>query len=673
VGKENQLPEIVKISREKTIPLSFAQQQLWLLDQVAGESPHYNEFSVLKIEGSLIFSALQQSLTELVKRHEILRTIFLKWNGSPVQKIMPASTILLPVVNLQGLSALVKETEVCHLSTREAQQPFDLAKGPLCRFTLLQLDAESYILFITIHHIIHDGWSSGILIKEMGILYDAFAKGLVSPLPELPIQYADFAYWQRQWLNEDALKIQLAYWQQQLADIPTLLELPLDKPRTTVQTFQGDQQTIDIESKVLEKLKTLSQQSGTSLFMLFLATFVTLLYRYSGQEDIVVGSPIANRNHPALEPLIGYFVNILVLRTKLSGNLSFIDLLTQVKQMTLDAYAHQDMPFEQLVEVLKPERNLSYNPLFQVAFVFQNIRGYNDIQWSNNLDIQLLEREDIPARFDLTLYIEERQDGLSSRIEYNTDLFQKDTIIRMVGHFQTLLVSIVTNPTQSITELSILTEAEQHQLIEWNNTTKDYPKDKTIVDFFEQQVENTPNNVAVIFEEQSLSYQRLNQQANQLAHALIALGVQSNTLVGICVERSLEMVVGLLGILKAGGAYVPLDPDYPQERLRFMLEDSSVRVLLSQNHLLNKLPAVSTAKVICLDNEWEQIVSHHPGQNPARQSGTEDLAYMIYTSGSTGRPKGAMNLHQGICNRLLWMQDTYQLTITDNVLQKNPF
>ena len=660
-NKKHQLPEIVPVSRDKDIPLSFAQQQLWLVDQIEGGSPHYNEFMALEIKDFFNIIALEQALTEIVKRHEIFRTIFQKKNELPIQIILPSVPVSLPVINLQGLPIAELDAAVHNLSAKEEQQPFDLAKGPLFRFKLLQLDRESYILFITIHHIIFDGWSSGILIKEMATLYEAFAKGLPSPLLPLSIQYADFADWQRQWLSKDVVQLQLKYWQQQLANIPPLLELATDKPRPQVQTFQGKIQSFNIRPEILECTQKLSQQSRTSLFMVMFATFVTLLYRYSGQEDIVVGSPIANRNHPALESLIGYFVNMLALRTKLSNTLSFTDLLAQVKETVLNAYANQSIPFEQLVENLNPERSLSYHPLFQIVFAFQNLPGDADIQWS------LIETHSkVAARFDLIVEMVESPGNLTCYLRYNTDLFEPDTINRLIGHYQTLLDAVATNANRSISELPLLTEAEKQQLLALNQNQTDYPKDITIIDLFQTQVEKTPDNIAVVFGNQQLNYKDLNKKANQLAHYLMNLGIGAETFVGICVERSLEMVIGLLGIFKAGGVYVPLDPDYPQERLQFILKDSSVAVLLIQSHLLEKQE--NGVKIVCLDREWEQIATY-PDDNPIRQSSPEDLAYVIYTSGSTGVPKGVMIEHTAITQHIYNIIIRYQIESRDKVLQ----
>jgi amino acid adenylation domain-containing protein len=668
------VPPIPVIERAENLPLSFAQQRLWFLNQLeGGRSATYNMPAAVRLLGALHFTALEQSLTEMVQRHETLRTTFPRVeDGSPIQNIhqLEGFSYQLSVTDLQSLAAEEQATEAQRLTSEEAQRPFDLAEGPLFRTTLLRVGPQEHVLLLTMHHIISDGWSIGVFVRDFVSLYKAFSQGGFYPLMPLPIQYADFAHWQRQWLTGEVLETQINYWQQQLAGSPALLELPTDHPRPAIQTFRGSIQLFEINQELTKELKQIGHKDGATLFMTLLSAFVILLYRYSGQEDIVVGSPIANRNRSEVESLIGLFVNTLVLRTHLSGNKNFIDLLNQVRKVSLEAYAHQDIPLEQLLEALQPERNLSHSPLFQVMFVLQNAPR-EQLELSG-LSLSVLDRESVTAKFDLTLFLEETEQGLKGSLEYNTDLFNADTIDRMAGHFQILLAGIVANSTQSIAELPLLTKAEQHQLlIEWNDTTVAYPDDLCIHQLFEAQVENTPDAVAVVFEEQQLTYQELNVRANQLAHHLQTLGVKPEVLVGICVERSLEMVIGLLGILKAGGAYLPLDPAYPLVRLAFMLEDAKVSVLLTQLSLKEKLPS-HQASMVCLDSDW-RMISRLVSENLDSSVQSENLAYVIYTSGSTGKPKGAMNTHHGICNRLLWMQDAYQLTAADSVLQKTPF
>jgi amino acid adenylation domain-containing protein len=668
--KKEQTSSIVPVKRKQTIPLSFAQQRLWFLDQLEGGSSHYNEFGALRIEGQVDISVLQKSLTEMIKRHEILRTIFPLVNGSPVQTIMPSpSNVKLPMIDLQALSAQEQSKEVQRLAFEESQHAFDLAKGPLIRFTLLRLGAESHVFFLNLHHIICDNWSGNIFNREMLALYQAYSTGAPYPLPALPLQYADFAHWQHQWLKEEALEKQLQYWQLKLADAPALLKLPTDKPRPAVQTFKGQHQHFQLSPELTQSLKRQAQKTGTTLFMMLLAAFVTLLYRYSGQEDVVIGTPVANRHRRELEEMIGLFINTLVLRIDLSAHPTVQALLARVRQMTLEAYAHQELPFERLVETLQPERNLSHTPLFQVMFGLHNAPVTNQ-EWSG-LTFRPLEVENHTAKFDMTLLMKETDSGLTGIWEYNTDLFEAATIKRMIGHFKTLIESMLSHPEKPIAELQLLTQSEQQQiLVEWNNTVTPYPQDKCLHQLFEAQVERTPNAIALIFENQQLTYQALNQRANQLAHHLQTLGIKPEELLGIYIERSVEMVIGLLGILKAGGAYIPIEPSYPQERVAFMLEDAGVSVLLTQSGLGEHHFKIT--QLVFLDRDWA-IISQASDSNPVTAVQPDNLAYVIYTSGSTGQPKGAMNTHLAICNRLLWMQDAYRLTAQDRVLQKTPF
>lgn len=630
-------------------PLSFAQQRLWFLDRFEPENPFYNQSAAMRMIGVLNLATLERSFNEIVRRHEVFRTTFTLVEGQPAQVIAPNLTLTLPVVDLQELPDA--EGEVLRLSTEEAQRSFNLAEGPLLRCTLLRLEETEHVLLCTMHHIISDAWSKGILIRELATLYKAFASGNSSSLPELPIQYADFAVWQRQWLSEGILRNQLHYWQQQLQDVPDLLQLPTDHPRPNIQTYRGATQSFSLNTELTKKLKTLSRKSGTTSFMTLLAAFATLLYRYSSQEDILIGSPIANRNRREIESLMGFFLNTLVLRTRFENNLSFESLLAQVRKTTLKAYENQDAPFEQVIEILQPQRSLSHSPLFQVMFILHNA-PMGEIELPG-VTLTQSEQESTTAKFDLTLSITETAQGLVGAWEYNTDLFNGSTIQRMTAHFQNLLSAVVENPQLSVAELPLLSEAERHQLlVQWNDTESKYPSDKCIHQLFEEQVEKTPDAVAVVFEKEQLTYQQLNQRANQLAHHLQSLGVKAEVLVGICVERSLEMVVGLLGILKAGGAYVPLDPNYPRERLSYILADSGVEVLLTQSSLLESLPE-HQAQVVSLDTAWGAIEQHSQESLDAGVS-SDNLAYVIYTSGSTGQPKGIAMNHAPLVNLILW-------------------
>jgi surfactin family lipopeptide synthetase A len=638
-----QAPPIQLVSRNQNLPLSWNQQRLWFLAQLEPNSPVYNEPFTIRFPGAIDVDALSKALNEIIKRHESLRERFITIDGQPVQVIDPPSTFNLAVVDLRQFPQDQREAEALRLATRESKQLFDLTSGPLLRATLIQLADEDYRLFMTVHHIVIDGVSIySVFLPELAALYEAFSTGKPSPLAELPIQYADFTLWQRQWLAGEILESQLDYWKQQLrGDLP-VLQLPYDRPRPAVQTFRGARQCLTLSKDLTASLKTLSQQEGVTLFMTLLAAFKTLLYRYTEQEDIVVGTVSAGRNRPEIEGLIGFFLNTLVLRTDMSGSPSFRQLLGRVREITLGAYAHEDLPFEKLIQTLQPDRNLSHNPLFQVAFVLEPPMPSLNCGWTmSQLDIQT-----DTAKLDLTLELDERPEGIIGRFEYNTDLFEASTISRMIGNFQTLLEGIVADPDKRLWELPLLTVAQQQQLVALNNTKADYPLEACIHQLFEAQVERTPDAVAVVFENEQLTYRELNRRANQLAHHLQKLGVQPEMLVGICVERSLEMVVGLLGILKAGGAYLPLDPSYPQERLAFMLEDAQVSVLLTQQKLLAGLPEYKGHR-FCLDTEWE-VLAQESEEKPVSNVTTDNLAYTIYTSGSTGKPKGVLVTHQNL-------------------------
>jgi len=620
----------------------------------------------MRLKGSLNISALEQSLNEIVRRHEALRTSFVMREGKPVQVIAPSMSIPLLVVDIREWQEAEQEIQLQKIINEETHRAFDLTRGALLRTKLIQLSAEEHVFVLTMHHIISDGWSIGILFKELAILYKRYSTGEFLPLPDLPIQYADFASWQRQSLQEEALDTQLNYWKKQLSGELTVLQLPTDWPRPAVQKFRGQRQPLFLPKTLADKLNNFCQQEGVTLFMTLLTAFKVLLYRYTRQEDILVGSPIANRNLAEIENLIGFFVNTLVLRTDLSGNPSFRQLLHRVREVALGAYTHQDLPFEKLVAELQPERYLTHNPLFQTMFALQNFPS--PVLELPGLDSTPLPIDTQTAKFDLALELFERPEGLTGWCEYNTDLFTPDTITRMIGHFRVLLEGAVTNPDQRISHLPLLTGVEQHQLfVEWNASTTDYSYDKCIHQLFEAQVERTPDNIAVVFEDQQLSYRELNQRANQLAHYLRLLGVKPEVLVGICVERSLAMVVGILGILKAGGAYVPLDPTYPHERLSLMLEDAQTPVLLMQQSLSGKLPK-HHAQVVFLDAQ-QQHIALHSQENPVTGVTAENVAYVIYTSGSTGKPKGVVMPHLALSNLILWQTNNSTLPSEARTMQ----
>ena len=624
-------------------PASFGQQQLWLLDRLLGGRAVYNVPAVVRVVGALDIDALQGALHEVVGRHEVLRTRFEVEDAMPVQVIASEVAFKLELEDLSALPAREGEAEARRRAQEEAAQPFDLEHGPLLRARLLRLGESEHWLLLTLHHIVTDGWSSGVMRRELSVLYEAFHEGRPARLPELPVQYADYAVWQREWLQGDALAEQLSYWKQALADLP-VLDLPTDRPPPAVASYRGGRLAFELGEDLTRGLKELNRREGTTLFMTLLAAFQVLLYRYSGQEDVAVGVPVAGRRRPELEGLIGYFVNMLVLRGDMSGQPSFKEYLARVRTQALAAYAHQDMPFAKLVEELAPKRSLSRNPLFQVSFVVQNTPS-EALQLAG-LEVQVIKGiHGETAKFDLDFSVTEEQEKIRIAIEYATDLFDASTIERMAGHWRVLLEGIVADPAQRISHLPLLTEAEQQQLrAQWNATA--YSRDTCVHQLFEEQVRRTPQATALVFEEQRLTYAELNARANQLAHHLRTLGVGPEVLVAIAMERSLELIVGLLGILKAGGAYVPLDSSYPAERLAFMLSDTQAPVLLTQQRLLGHLPA-HAGQTLCLDRDWASI-AEHPESNPIPSSTADNLAYVIYTSGSTGLPKGTLVTHRNV-------------------------
>ncbi len=660
---------IPPVSRQELLPLSFGQQRLWFLNQLEqGRTASYNMPPiVVKMAGPLQVKALEQSVNHLLQRHEILRTSFQFQAGQPVQVISPQMTLELPIVSLADLPESQRDEDIQRLTRAQAETLFDLTQPPLFRLLLVKLSELEHVLILTLHHIISDAWSLGILVRELSILYNVFATGgQTSPLPPLAIQYADFAVWQRQKLSGEFLDKLLHYWKQQLAGIPALLELPTDYPRRSVQRYRGKTEYLYVSAEVTQRLQQLSQQSGVTLFMTLVAIFTTLLHRYTGQSDIVIGTPIANRIHSQTEPLIGLFINTLVLRINFEGNPSFNELLQRVKQVALNAYAHQDLPFEKLVVELQPARNLSHTPLFQVWFGLQNT-AVEEIKLAD-LTLTPLPTENLNAVFDLILVMEETVHGLEAKFRYNTDLFEEVTIKRLIGHYQLLLEGSLTQPTQPIHALPLLTATEVEQFRKWNRTEVDYSTTESIQQWVEAQVEKAPNAVAVVFENQTLTYRELNQKANQLANYLRSLGVVPDTLVGLCLERSMEMVIGLLGILKAGGAYVPLDPTYPEARLEFMLEDSQVPILLTQSHqklsFLKKLSVSANLTVFCLDTGNETL-STFSQDNPVPVVTPSNLAYVIYTSGSTGKPKGALITHDNVTRLFAATQPWYHFNNQD--------
>jgi amino acid adenylation domain-containing protein len=657
---------LLPISRPSEIPLSFVQSGLWFLDRINPNSDFYSIPHALRLNGQLNVAALEQSINAIIHRHEALRTNFVSVAEQPIQVIAPTLEWKLKIIDLSSLPENQREAEAQRLAIEAARQPFDLERETLLRGLLLQLDETDSILLLTVHHIVFDGWSVGVFERELTELYRAFDTGTTSNLPALLIQPADLVLWQQQESQRRMLESQLAYWQQQLKEIPTLLELPTDNPRPAVQTFQGATQSFVLSPELYSGLSSYSQQQGVTLFMTLLTAFQILLCRYTGTDDIFVGTPVANRNRQELEQLIGFFVNTIVLRTDLSGNPTFAELLERVREVALQAYAHPDLPFEQLVTALQPERSLSHSPLVQVMFAVEE-QSRSNLALSG-LEVSTITLENHSAKFDLTLTIENTEQEAIVHWEYNTDLFEAETIARISTHFQMLLQGIVNNPQQQISDLPLLTEAENHQfLFEWNQTQTDYPQDKCIHQLFEEQVERHPDAIAVLFEDEQLTYRELNNKANKLARYLQDLGVQSETLVGICVERSLEMITGVLGILKSGGAYVPLDPAYPQERLDFIIEDANLSIVVTKSPLIDRL-SNHQIRPVALDREWSKI-AQQGGENLTRNVKSDNVAYVIYTSGSTGKPKGVLIEHKSLLNYTCAAIAKYDINENDLILQ----
>ena len=652
------------------VPLSFCQQQIWLHEQLAGEIPFYNETITIYRQGPLDAAVLERCFIEIIRRHEIWRTTFETPGGEPVQIVHPTpNKFCFPIVDLRNASEEGREAEAKRLATEDARRPFDLKGGPLLRVFVVHMAEEQYRLYLTFHQIIFDAITAyRVFLPELTKLYEAFSLGKPSPLPETRIQYGDFSYWQRREFSKKFDSEHVAHWQRQLSGELPVLQWPTERPRPSIETHRGAIHRFTFPRDLIRDLRELSQREGTSLYMVLLAGFVAVLHRYTAQEDIILASLTAGRKQTELESLLGYFVNPLALRINVSGNPTFRELQSRVRSVVLDALAHEEVPFGEILRQIQFKQDPSRNPIFQIIFSQQPRLADIPPGWS-------LVTEEISnggSKVDLVIVVDDRGEEISGPITYNPDLFQESTITRMVGHWETLLKAVCVNIDQPVARLPILTEAERNQILfEWNATHADYPNNICLHELIETQAEQTPDAEAVIYNEQRLTYRQLNARANQLAHRLRELGAGPEVLIGICMERSIEMVVALLGVLKAGAAYLPLDPEYPKERLRIILDDSRPIVLLTQQRLLTQLPPCDL-KVIALDSEWNQIASQS-SSNPTRLAGPDNVAYAIYTSGSTGRPKGVLNIHRGIVNRLIWMQDAYSLTPDDRVLQKTPY
>jgi amino acid adenylation domain-containing protein len=651
---------------ENTFPISVMQQGIWFLEQLKPHNPAYVIPAAVRIRGRLETPVLADAMNEVVRRHEVLRTVFEPRDGKPTQIVRPRLVLDIPETDLRGRP----QDEVDRAVSETFTEPFDLATGPLLRWRLLRTGADEYVLALAMHHLVSDGWSMKILLSELSTLYAAFTAGRPSPLPELTIQYGDFAAWQQQWLRRESLEDALAHWRRHLAGAPAVLGLATDRPRPAVQGFNGASHPFALPEPVMRALTAVGKERGATTYMALLAVFHVLLHRYSNQDDVVVGVPMANRGRAEVEPLIGFFVNTLPVRADLSGNPDFLTVVERVRDACLGAYTHERVPFEKVVEDLKPARDLSRPPIFQVGLSYQS-------DPLPTLAVAGVEFTRLPvpiqgARFDLELQFFEEAGGLTGWFEYDRDLFDAPTVARMAEHFGRLVESVVAEPDAPVDELPMLGDEEFRQVMAWSRgPEQEWPEHGLVHECFERRARLDPTAQAVRFEGRSLTYGELNRLANQLARRLRRLGVGRDVLVAVAMERSLELVVGLLAVLKAGGAYVPLDPGYPQARLEYMLQDAEPPVVLTQRHVLERLPAVK-GEALCLE-ELADALAEEPADDLDIAVNGEDRAYVIHTSGSTGEPKGVMNRHAGIRNRLLWMQDRYGLGPGDRVLQKTPF
>jgi len=653
--------------RDKALPLSFAQQRLWFLNQLDANSAVYNLAVALRLHGALDLKALQRTLSHIIERHESLRTTFSANEGDPVQIISAHGPVLPQIFELDDqLTPAERDEKIRQLVQDDVRQPFNLSLGPLIRATLFSANEHEHELVITMHHVVGDAWSVEVLLHELNVLYNDFAAGRESSLQPLPVQYADFAHWQRSWMQGDVLEKQMSFWRQRFSGNLPVIELPLDRPRPPVQTFHGALETFAISTDLQRQLRRLSREEGTTLFMTMFATFLVLLNRYSLQKDVIVGTPVAGRNRIETESLIGFFVNTLPMRFDLSGKPTFREILRQVREVVLETDSHQDVPFEKLVEELQPERDLSRTPLYQVVFMLQNA-ALPEMDLAGVKAVPRLA-ETGAAKFDLVMALQDEPDSLSGVLEYNSDLFVPSTINRMLEHYQSVLERVVESPDQKLSELTVLSADERQQLVvDWNDTAIDFPLNQTVHSVFEAQVHQSPENVAVVSSGKSLTYLELNSRANQLARYLRQQGVGPDTLVGILMDRSVEMITALVAVLKAGGAYVPIDPQYPQERLSFVIQDAALKVVLTQQSLLEKVPARS-APTLCVDSDWSQVAGFDPA-NFVNETRPQNLAYVIYTSGSTGQPKGVEVEHRSLMNLCCWHQTTYSVVPSDRATQ----
>lgn len=677
VGTTPRINKIQRRAKTDFTPLSFAQQRLWVLHQLDPTNPAYIMPDAVRLQGPLDLSALQQGFEEIVRRHDVLRTTFRMTERGPEQLVAAEQAISqfldFEFIDFSELSGSEAEEAARSLATKEAVTGFDLSQGPTLRIKVIRIKPEDHLILFTMHHIASDMWSLNVFAREIATFYDAFIEGKPSPLPDLPIQYADFAIWQHELLQGETYEKQLSYWKEHLKGSPVLLELPTDRPRPGIQSFRGASQPFVLSKDLTRPLLDLIRQEDVTLFMALLAVFYILLHRYTGQKDIVLGTPMAGRNQSETEGLIGFFINTLALRTQLSGDLTFRQLLKRVREIVLGGSEHQDFPFEKLVEELQPERSLSYSPIFQVMFALQSVRG-------EGLELPGLKLVPVPtdvvvAKFDLTLFMAESGGEIDASFEYNTDLFDRSTIDRMICHFERLLQGMVASPDQRIQDLPFLSSAEeQQQILEWNKTAHPYPSTSCLHHLFEEHVWRTPQATALRCGPVSLSYTELNQRADEFAHYMVSSGLTTESLVAVCLPRSAEMVISLLAVLKAGGAYLPLDLSSPPRRLQTILNEAQPRLLITVSKWRERLPVGTETTVLCVDGEWN---NHEWSQDPVAvvngpSVSADNLAYVIYTSGSTGQPKGVMITHRGLVNYLSWCKGAYPLNEGNGAVVHSP-
>lgn len=668
--ENHSIPKLQRNDGINDFPLSFVQQRLWFLSQFEKEAATYNGALAIRLKGELNIPVLQKSLDFFIDRHEVLRTVYTVINDQPVQRILPSVKVPLSIEDLTHYEHAEQEEMVRSITVEEEKKYIDMENGPLVRFKLLKLTDSEFVFIFALHHILYDGWSVGIFRKELTEIYNSFLEGKMPDLLELKIQYADFALWQRKKLEGDLFNKQMNYWKKKLGGCVSLLELPAPRPRPRIHTHRGDLIEYSINSVLSESLKELSSINGCTLFMTLLAAFKVLLFRYSNQEDIIIGTPIANRNHSDLENIFGCFVNKLAIRTIVNGNPKFTELMEKVKTSTLEAYDNQDLPFEKIVDELNVTPDISHTPIYQVNFYLDKEEKYN--KPLTNLLQEDLNIEANSAKFDLFVLITDTAEGLKIKFNYYSDLFNRSDMEQMVTHYVKILEEVAKNPQQSIENIPLLSEEENKKILyDWNRTYKEYPENKTILDFFCQQAARTPNATALVFKDKKMTYRELDDKSGSLANYLKSLGIGAGSLVGVLFERSFEMVISLYAIMKAGGAYVPLDPSLPSERLKFMLEDAKLSAILTLEKLAVKVPETTT-NIISLDAK-EKSWNTYSHEICISKISPEDPCYVIFTSGSTGKPKGVVNLHKGLYNRLFWMQEAFKLTNNDVVLQKTPY